>query len=203
MTTQISSLEFTHFPVMLSEIIEISNPKKGGIFIDCTFGGGNYTKALLDFPKTKVIGIDRDGAVISIARKMEKNFKNRFKFYHLKFSQLDKAFKDNADAIIIDLGLSSIQLKDFKRGFSFKSKEKLDMTMGLSDKSAQEAINNLSEKHLNLIIKVLGEEKDAQKIARNIVKARLKKKITKVNELVEIIEKSKKKKLLHKNKPMY
>ena len=74
MTTQISSLEFTHFPVMLSEIIEIST-KKGGVFIDCTFGGGNYTKALLDFPKTKVIGIDRDDAVISIARKMEKNFK--------------------------------------------------------------------------------------------------------------------------------
>ena len=95
MTTQISSLEFTHFPVMLSEIIEISNPKKGGVFIDCTFGGGNYTKALLDFPKTKVIGIDRDDAVISIARKMEKNFKNRFKFYHLKFSQLEKVCTDN------------------------------------------------------------------------------------------------------------
>ena len=201
MTTQISSLEFTHFPVMLSEIIEISNPKKGGIFIDCTFGGGNYTKALLDFPKTKVIGIDRDGAVISIARKMEKNFKNRFKFYHLKFSQLDKAFKDNADAIIIDLGLSSIQLKDFKRGFSFKSKEKLDMTMGLSDTSAQHAINNLSEKQLTLIIKVLGEEKDAKKISRNIVKARLQKKITRVDELVKIINKSKKKNYYSKINP--
>ena len=75
MTTQISSLEFTHFPVMLSEIIEISNPKKGGVFIDCTFGGGNYTKALLDFPKTKVIGIDRDDAVISIAERWKKNLK--------------------------------------------------------------------------------------------------------------------------------
>ena len=201
MTTQISSLEFTHFPVMLSEIIEISNPKKGGVFIDCTFGGGNYTKALLDFPKTKVIGIDRDYAVISIARKMEKNFKNRFKFYHLKFSQLEKVCKDNVDVILIDLGLSSIQLKDLKRGFSFKSKEKLDMTMGLSDNSAQHAINNLSENQLTLIIKVLGEEKDAKKIARNIVKARSQKKITRVDELVEIIEKSKKKNYYTKINP--
>tara|TARA_Y100001958_G_C21179365_1_gene509556 strand:- start:209 stop:1219 length:1011 start_codon:yes stop_codon:yes gene_type:complete len=201
MTTQISSLELTHFPVMLSEIIKISNPKKGGVFIDCTFGGGNYTKALLDFPKTKVIGIDRDNTVISIARKLEKKFKNRFKFYHLKFSQIEKVYKDNVDGIIIDLGLSSIQLKDLRRGFSFKSKEKLDMTMGLSDKSAQYAINNLSEKQLTLIIKVLGEEKDAKKISRNIVKARLQKKITRVDELVEIINKSKKKNYYSKINP--
>ena len=153
MTTQISSLELTHFPVMLSEIIKISNPKKGGVFIDCTFGGGNYTKALLDFPKTKVIGIDRDNSVISIARKLEKKFNNRFKFYHLKFSQIEKVCKDNVDCIIIDLGLSSIQLKDLRRGFSFKSKEKLDMTMGLSDKSAQQAINNLS---LSILSNLMG-----------------------------------------------
>ena len=201
MTTQISSLEFTHFPVMLSEIIEISNPKKGGVFIDCTFGGGNYTKALLDFPKTKVIGIDRDDAVISIARKMEKNFKNRFKFYHLKFSQLEKVCKDNVDVILIDLGLSSIQLQDFKRGFSFKSKEKLDMTMGLSDISAQDVVNNLSELQLKSIIKILGEEREASRIAKNIVLARSKSRITRVDQLVKIIEKSKKKNFSNKINP--
>ena len=107
--------------------------------------------------------------------------------------------KNYADVIIFDLGLSSIQLNNLKRGFSFKSKENLDMTMGLSDISAKDVVNNLSEKELKLIIKILGEEKEASKIAKNIVKARSEKKISKVNELVKIIEKSKKKILL-KNK---
>ena len=111
----------------------------------------------------------------------------------MKFSQVDKIIKGNADIIIFDLGLSSIQLNDFKRGFSFKSKEKLDMTMGLTNLSAQEVINNLSEAKLKLIIKILGEEKEANIIAKNIVIARSEKKITRVNEFVKIIEKSKKK----------
>ena len=73
MNTLKSSLEISHFPVMLSEIIEISSPSKGGLFVDCTFGGGNYSKALLQFNKTKVIAIDRDKAVNSIAKNFKKN----------------------------------------------------------------------------------------------------------------------------------
>ncbi len=191
MSSQTPSLEFSHFPVMLSEIIRISNPKKGGLFVDCTFGGGGYSKALLQFPNTKIIAIDRDSYVISIANGLKKKFKNRFQFFQLKFSQIESVLKENADTIILDLGLSSIQLNNLNRGFSFKSKKNLDMTMGLTEKSAQDVINNLPESQLMLIIKILGEEKDAKKIARNIVKARLKKKITKVDELVNIIEKSK------------
>ena len=193
MTTQKSSLEFSHFPVMLSEIIQISTPAKGGLFLDCTFGGGSYSNAILKFPETKVIGLDRDEKVISIAKELEKKFSNRFKFYKLKFSQLDEILKKKVDTIIFDLGLSSIQLNNYERGFSFKSKDKLDMTMGLTDISAEDVINNLNEKQLKLIIKILGEEKDAPIIAKNIVKARLNKKITRVDELVKIIEKSKKK----------
>ena len=201
MISQTTSLEFSHFPVMLSEIIQISNPKKGGLFVDCTFGGGGYSKALLQFPNTKIIAIDRDSYVISIANSLKKKFKNRFQFFQLKFSQIETVLKENVDTIILDLGLSSIQLNNLNRGFSFKSKKKLDMTMGLTDKSAQDVINNLSESQLMLIIKILGEEKDAKKIARNIVKARLKKKITKVNELVNIIEKSKTKNFSSKINP--
>ena len=189
-----TSLEFSHFPVMLSEIIEISSPSKGGFFVDCTFGGGGYTKELLKFPNTRVIGLDRDASVSSIAKKLKDKFKERFKFYQLRFSQIDKILnKNEADAIIFDLGLSSIQLNDFKRGFSFKSKDNLDMTMGLSNISAQEVVNNLSEPQLKSIIKILGEEKEASTIAKNIVKARTEKKITRVDQLVKIIEKSKKK----------
>ncbi len=201
MSSQTTSLEFSHFPVMLSEIIQISNPKKGGLFVDCTFGGGGYSRELLKFPNTKIIAIDRDSNVISIANRLKKKFKNRFQFYQSRFSQMESILKENADTIILDLGLSSIQLNNLNRGFSFKSKKKLDMSMGLADKSAQDVINNLSEMQLKLIIKILGEEKDAKKIAKNIVKARIKKKITTVDELVSIIEKSKKKNFSTKINP--
>ena len=201
MKTQPTSLESLHYPVMLSEIIQITSPIKGGLFLDCTFGGGGYSEALLKFSNTKVIGLDRDAKVNFIAKRLEKKFKKRFNFFQIKFSQVDKILKKGVDTVIFDLGLSSIQLNDFKRGFSFKSKEKLDMSMGLSKLSAQDAINNLSEKKLKLIIKILGEEKEASKIAKNIVKARTENKITRVDELVKIIEKSKKKKFSSKINP--
>ena len=201
MKIQTTSLESSHFPVMLNEIIKISSPTQGGHFIDCTFGGGGYSKALLKFPKTKVEGIDRDKTAVAIAEKIKKKFQNRFQFYQLKFSQVDTISKKNVDVIIFDLGLSSIQLNDFKRGFSFKSNDLLDMAMGLSDISAQETVNNLSELQLKLIIRILGEEKEASKIAKNIVKARAEKKITQVNDLVKIIEKSKRKNFASKINP--
>ncbi len=201
MNTQKSSLEFSHFPVMLNEIIKISSATRGGVFIDCTFGGGGYSEELLKYPKTRVIGLDRDSHIISEARKLEKKFHERFKFYQRKFSQIDKLIKEYVDGIIFDLGLSSIQLNNLKRGFSFKSKEDLDMSMGLTDISAKDTVNNLSEIQLKLIIKILGEEKDASKIAKNIVKERSKQKITKVSQLVQIIEKSKKKNFYSKVNP--
>ena len=152
MRNQTSSLDYSHFPVMLNEIIKISSPANGGVFIDCTFGGGGYSSALLKYSKTKVIGIDRDVTVSSIAKKLKEKFKNRFQFYQLKFSDVDKFLNKGVDNIIFDLGLSSIQLKDLKRGFSYNSKDKLDMNMGLSDISAEEVINNLSEKLTKSII---------------------------------------------------
>ena len=202
MRTITSSLELTHYPVMLSEIIQICSPKKGDIFVDCTFGAGGYSKKILQFPKTKVIALDRDSAVISIAKKLEEDFKNRFKFFQIKFSQIHKVLKKKeVDIIIFDLGLSSIQLNNLNRGFSFKSKDNLDMTMGLTNISAQEAINNLSQNDLKTIIKTFGEEKEASIIAKNIVKERSKKKIVRVDELVKIIEKSKKKNFSTKINP--
>ena len=74
MKTQTSSLEFSHFPVMLSEVIKISSPSEGGLFVDCTFGGGGYSKEFLKFPKTKVVGIDRDISVLSTAKDLERKF---------------------------------------------------------------------------------------------------------------------------------
>jgi 16S rRNA (cytosine1402-N4)-methyltransferase len=190
-----SSLEKPHFPVMLKEVIKVCTPENGGSFIDCTFGGGGYSKELLKFSNTKVIALDRDKVVIEKAKKIENKYLNRFSFYHEKFSNLDKVVKkdEKVDAIIFDLGVSTFQLSDMSRGFSFKSKEKIDMNMGLSSISAENVLNNLDERNLKLIIKIFGDESEANKIVKNIIKARKIKRITKVFELVEIIEKSKKK----------
>ncbi len=197
-----SSSELSHFPVMLDEVIKICSPDKGGVYIDCTFGGGGYSKKLLKFSKTKVIALDRDEFIIKISKDLEKKYPNRFFFHQKKFSEVNTVVgNQSVDAVVFDLGLSSIQLNNLERGFSFNSKEKLDMSMGLSSTSAEEVVNNFSEQKLKSIIKILGEEKDASRIARNIIKTRLVKKITKVDQLVAIIEKSKKKNYAHKINP--
>ena len=201
MNKHTSSLEFSHFPVMLNEVLKISSPSEGERFIDCTFGGGGYSKEILKFSKTYVLAIDRDKKVLPIAKDLEYKFPKRFKFYQKKFSQLDSVSNTCVDTVIFDLGLSSIQLDDFERGFSFKSKKDLNMGMGLNKISALEVINNLSEEDLRSIIKILGEEKDAFKIAKNIVKHRNEKKITNTSELVQIITKSKKKNYSNKINP--
>ena len=179
--------------VMLNEVLKISPPEPEKKFIDCTFGGGGYSKEILKFSNTSVLAIDRDKKASILAKELEKKFPHRFKFFQIKFSELDLISNYKVDTIIFDLGLSSIQLDDLERGFSFNSKKKLNMAMGLNDISAFEAINNLSEKNLKLIIKILGDEKEASRIAKNIVKHRKEKKITHTTDLVKIIEKSKKK----------
>ncbi|MBD1172314.1 16S rRNA (cytosine(1402)-N(4))-methyltransferase RsmH [Pelagibacterales bacterium SAG-MED05] len=202
MINSTSSSERPHFPVMLDEVTRICSPFEGGVYIDCTFGGGGYSKKLLNFSKTKVIALDRDEFIIKIGQELEKKYPNRFFFHQKKFSEINTVVENQSvDAVVFDLGLSSIQLNNLERGFSFNSKEKLDMSMGLSTTSAEEVVNNLSEQKLKSIIKILGEEKDASRIARNIIKTRLVKKITKVDQLVAIIEKSKKKNYTNKINP--
>ena len=193
MNNHTTSLEYSHFPVMLNEVLKISSPITNKKFIDCTFGGGGYSREILKFSKTNIKAIDRDKKTLSLGKKLEQSFPNRFRFYQIKFSQLDSISDDHVDAVIFDLGLSSIQLDDLERGFSFKSNKKLNMTMGLNEISALDVINNLDEGNLKLIIKILGDEKEASKIAKNIVSYRNVKKITNTSELVKIIEKSKKK----------
>ena len=201
MDNQTSSLEFSHFPVMLNEVLKISSPSTKEKFIDCTFGGGGYSKEILKFSGTNVLAIDRDKKVLAEAKNIEKKYPKRFKFHQLKFSKLETISTGNVDVVIFDLGLSSIQLDDFNRGFSFKSNKKLNMTMGLNEISALDVINNLSEADLKQVIKILGDEKEASKIAKNIVNHRNTKKIKNTNELVKIIEKSKKKKYSNKINP--
>ena len=119
MKNHISSLEFSHIPVMLNEVLKISSPSAQKKFIDCTFGGGGYSKKFLD-SSTYVQAIDRDKKAISIAKQLKMKFPKQFDFYQIKFSQLGTISKNFVDVVIFDLGLSSIQLDDLERGFSFK-----------------------------------------------------------------------------------
>ena len=113
-----------HYPVMLDQVLSIISPQHGGTFIDCTFGGGGYSEAILKYPDTKVLAIDRDKSTQRFADVLLKKFPKRFNFFQNKFSNLNKIIKSdlNPRAIIFDLGLSSFQLSDYQRGFSFKSK---------------------------------------------------------------------------------
>jgi len=190
-----SSLEKSpHYPVMLDQVLEICKPQKGGTFLDCTFGLGGYSNALLSFPKTKVVALDRDSQIEKYVKKIKSSYKDRFLFHTSKFSELNKVVenKNKFDFIIFDLGISSLQIFNLERGFSFNSKGKIDMCMGLNKISAEEVLNNFSLDSLNDIFKFLGEEKESFRIATNIVKERKKKPISSIPDLVEIIKKSKK-----------
>ena len=184
-----------HYPVLLNEIISIITPQHGGTFIDCTFGQGGYSKEILKYQNTKVIGLDRDINSEFIGKEIQEKFPNRFLFKNLRFSKLNnlKLKNENIKGIIFDLGYSFTQIKDPKKGLSFNSQGELNMMMGLNDFSAKEAINNLEVKEIEKILKYFGDEKDAKIIAKNIVKER-QLKIIDTQELVRIIEKSKRKK---------
>jgi len=184
-----------HYPVLLNEIISIITPQRGGTFIDCTFGQGGYTKKILTYKNTKVIGLDRDFESKKIADKIFDKFQDRFIFKNQKFSQLDnlKLKKECINGIIFDLGYSFTQIKDPKKGLSFNSTGDLNMKMGMNNFSAKEAINKLDSNELEKIFKFFGEEKEAKKIAMNIERRRKEKKIS-TQELVELIEKTKRKK---------
>ena len=152
-------------------------------------------KKILEFENTRVIALDRDIESEVKANQLRNKFEDRFFFKNIKFSQLNnlKLKNENIKGVIFDLGYSYVQIKDPKKGLSFQTKGNLNMKMGLNDYSAEDAINKLEEKELDKIFKFFGEEKESKFIARNIVKERSKKKID-TQKLVEIIEKTKRKK---------
>jgi len=192
-----------HYPVMLKKILSIISPQHGGTFIDCTFGGGGYSKEILKFKNTKIVGIDRDALTRKYANQLLEKFPKRFIFYQEKFSNLDKIVQRESKpkAIIFDLGLSSFQLLDKERGFSFESKKFLNMEMGINKYSAYDVINNLDKEYLSLIIKTLGEERDGKRIANRIEKYRNVKPIESSEELASIINEVKKNYNKYKKNP--
>ena len=184
-----------HYPVLLNEIISIITPQHGGTFIDCTFGQGGYTKKILDYKNTQVIALDRDIESKKKADKILKDFGERFIFKNKRFSQLDNLKLKNQEirGVIFDLGYSYSQIKDPTKGLSFNSIGDLNMKMGINEFSAKDVINNLDAKELEIIFKYFGEEKEAKRIALNIVRERQVREID-TKALVELIEKTKRKK---------
>ena len=184
-----------HYPVLLDKIISIISPQHGGTFIDCTFGQGGYSKKILSFKNTKVIALDRDLESKKKADLISKNFQSRFIFKNKKFSQLNdlKLKNENIKGVIFDLGYSYTQIKDPKKGLSFDSDGDLNMQMGMNNFSAKDVVNKLDSKKLEKIFKYFGDEKEAKRIANNIIKERLKKDLD-TKSLVNLIEKTKRKK---------
>ena len=184
-----------HYPVLLKEVISIITPQYGGTFIDCTFGQGGYTKKILSYKNTNVIALDRDIETKKKADQILDEFQNRFFFKNKKFSQLDNLkLKDkNIRGIIFDLGYSTNQIKDPKKGLSFNSDGDLNMKLGFNEFSAKEAINELEEIELEKIFKFFGEKKKEKKKLKKKVKKKKKKEID-TQSLVRIVEKAKRKK---------
>jgi 16S rRNA (cytosine1402-N4)-methyltransferase len=190
------SLEFKHIPVMSEDIDRILTPYKSGLYIDCTFGGGSITRKILSKKDTKVISIDRDNFVESFSKEISKEYKNRFEFIIDRFSNLENILKKRnlqkiPVAIIFDLGLSSFQIDNPERGFSYRQDGLLKMTMGKNNITAHDIINKLEQKDLRNIFSLFGEDKDSGLIAKLIVQKREDKEINSTQELAEIILRAK------------
>jgi 16S rRNA (cytosine1402-N4)-methyltransferase len=190
------SLEFKHIPVMSEDIDKILTPYKSGVYIDCTFGGGSITREILSKKNTKVISIDRDNFVETFSKEIGKEYNNRFEFIIDRFSNLENILKERnlqkvPVAIIFDLGLSSFQIDNPERGFSYRQDGLLKMTMGKNNVTAHDIVNKLDLKDLRNIFNLFGEDKDSGLIAKLIVQKRQDKEINSTKELVEIILRAK------------
>ncbi len=190
-------MEFKHKPVLLNECIEGLNIKPEGIYVDGTLGGAGHSKEIvkkLDKNKGLLIGIDRDEEALQAARQNLSEYEN-VKFVHGNHDDIKEILEDlkidKVDGILLDLGVSSYQLDERNRGFSYLGSNELDMRMDKSQRlTAMEVVNNYKEEHLANIIYEYGEERFSRNIARNICIERRKKKIETTDELVKIIEKS-------------
>ena len=190
-------MEFKHKPVLLNECIEGLNIKPDGIYVDGTLGGAGHSKEILkrlDKNKGLLIGIDRDEEALQAAKQNLSEYEN-VKYVHGNHDNIKEILEslkiDKVDGILLDLGVSSYQLDERNRGFSYLGSNELDMRMDKSQRlTAMEVVNNYKEEHLANIIYEYGEERFSRNIAKNICIERRKKKIETTDELVKIIEKS-------------
>jgi 16S rRNA (cytosine1402-N4)-methyltransferase len=177
--------------VLARQVIEYLAPRDGGVYVDGTFGAGGHTRAILETPGTRVIGIDRDRNAVAEGFALVEQSGGRLTVVEERFSDLEGVARGlghaTVDGILLDLGVSSMQLDEAERGFSFRNDGPLDMRMGDDGPSAADLVNAASERDLAAIISTLGEERFARPIARAIVKARVGQPITTTRALAEVI----------------
>ena len=193
-------MEFKHIPVMLSEVIDALNIKPGGRYIDCTVGGGGHSYEIAKRLKNgKLYCFDRDSEAIETSNNRLKEFGDKVEFIKANFKEAPKIVQEKVDGILIDLGVSSHQIDEGERGFSFLHNGKLDMRMGQDEeiRTAYDIVNFYTEEELRELFYKYGEEEFSKAIARNIVKAREKKKLETTFELRDIIENSMPKKVVY------
>jgi 16S rRNA (cytosine1402-N4)-methyltransferase len=182
-----------HIPVLLTAILEQVAPVRG-IWLDGTFGAGGYTRGLLDNGAERVLAVDRDPEVFVRARDWAGDYGDRLVLIRGEFADLDQLARDNGadalDGVVLDIGVSSMQIDQAERGFSFMKDGPLDMRMSQQGMSAADVVNLAEEADLADVLFQFGEERASRRIARNIVKARATAPIVTTGQLVEIIEKS-------------
>lgn len=181
-----------HTPVLLAEVLQYLNTSHGGDYLDCTFGRGGYTRGILEANgDTHVFAVDRDPFARGAAADVLKNYPGRFQFDEACFDQIGTLYQNQQkfNGIVWDLGVSSPQIDDPTRGFSFREDGPLDMRMSCSGVSAQEIVNSFPEEDLANLIYQLGEERRSRAVARIICKARQDQKITTTRALADLVRK--------------
>ena len=181
-----------HIPVLAPQALRYLSPRDGGVYVDGTFGAGGYTRAILAAAECTVIGIDRDQSAIARGFGLVEEAKGRLTLIEDRFSNLDEVARAAGhaavDGVVLDIGVSSMQLDQALRGFSFRLDGPLDMRMGGEGPSAADLIATVSERNLAGIIARLGEERFARPIARAIVRARSEAPIATTRQLSAIVE---------------
>ncbi len=180
-----------HIPVMLNEVLSTLQPASNKLIVDGTFGAGGYSRAILE-KGANVLAIDRDPNAQSTGMKFLQKYDEKFQFHIGEFGQMDVICKqagyDTVDGVVLDIGVSSMQIDEAERGFSFQKDGPLDMRMGQSGLSASDVVNGADGKDLTRIIGILGEERHAGRVSRAIVARRDKKPITRTLELAQLVE---------------
>ena len=176
-----------HFPVMLPEVLENLAPHDGEVYVDATFGNGGYSEAVLQAAHCKVIAIDRDPTVLPRVQELKSLYGDRFDFKSGCFGSLSQLITTPVNGFMFDIGVSSMQLDQAERGFSFAKEAPLDMRMSCSGETAADLVNTLPEKELADLIYKYVEERKSRQIAAKIVAYRKNKPIKTTTELADII----------------
>jgi 16S rRNA (cytosine1402-N4)-methyltransferase len=181
-----------HQPVLLNEVLDVLQPQDHKTYLDCTFGAGGYSLAILKSAKCKVVACDRDASVSVFADNVKQHFGDNFCFINIAFSQIKQALAElniaKVDGMVLDIGVSSMQLNYHTRGFSFDSQAKLDMRMNQNQAlCAYDVVNNYTQKQLAEIIANFGDEPKAYAIAKKIAFSRMQKPIESCIDLANLV----------------